>query len=192
MSFYTEYYQNVIQHQQGFKLVLGGTGLGKTSGIIETVKQNTEKNKRFFYMANRLQLLNELKTDLEKANIGYCLQKRDEEIISEIEKNDFDNLIENPIIDKYAKSLEKVTKTSKNSIKQTFNFVKDNTTLANNDESKDFLREKVTKIFSFLRNIIKQAGKEKNRKDYETLISNSTIKILFPYFATVHKKFLRT
>ena len=58
MSFYKNYYQNTFLHQQGFKLVLGGTGLGKTSGLLEVIKQNTEENKRFFYIANRLQLLN--------------------------------------------------------------------------------------------------------------------------------------
>ncbi|MFN3379828.1 MAG: hypothetical protein ACK41O_10260, partial [Runella zeae] len=81
MSFYQDYYQSILNHSTGFKLVLGGTGLGKTSGIIETVKQNKVENKRFFYVANRLQLLNEMVADLEKENIGYCLQERDEEII---------------------------------------------------------------------------------------------------------------
>ncbi|MCS6821670.1 MAG: hypothetical protein NZ551_07360 [Microscillaceae bacterium] len=47
-----------MQHSAGFKLVLGGTGLGKTSRIIETLKNNTDEKKRFFYVANRLQLLN--------------------------------------------------------------------------------------------------------------------------------------
>lgn len=55
---YTTYYQNTLQHSAGFKLVLGGTGLGKTSRIIETLKNNTDEKKRFFYVANRLQLLN--------------------------------------------------------------------------------------------------------------------------------------
>lgn len=77
-SFYTTYYQNTLQNSKGFKLVLGGTGLGKTSGIIETIKQNTEKNKRFFYVANCLQLLNEVVVDLEQEKIGYYLQERDE------------------------------------------------------------------------------------------------------------------
>ncbi len=99
-SFYTNYYQNIIkQHQQGFKLVLGGTGLGKTSGIIETVKNNTESNKRFFYVANRLQLLNEMAADLKKENIGYCLQKRDEEILAEIQEADFQKLMQNTLLE---------------------------------------------------------------------------------------------
>ncbi len=183
MSFYTDYYKNIIQHQQGFKLVLGGTGLGKTSGIIETVKQNTEGNKRFFYVANRLQLLNELKTNLEKGNIGYCLQESDEEIIKKIKKDDFETLLNDDIIKKYVNKLYKGNSTF---IKQNYSLIqefakKENTNFSNLSDVTDFLRGKVTNIFSFFRNIIKQAGKEKNRKDYETLISNPTTKILFPY-----------
>ena len=49
--------------------------------------ENTEENKRFFYLANRLQLLNEMVAELEKTGIGYCLQERDEEIIKKIKKD---------------------------------------------------------------------------------------------------------
>lgn len=198
MSFYTEYYQNVIKHKQGFKLVLGGTGLGKTSGIIETVKQNTEENKRFFYVANRLQLLNEMVTDLDKLNkelekegkpiIGYCLELSYEETIKKINKDDFEALLTNTHIQKY---VDKLYKGNANFVKQNYYIIqefakKENSSFTNNSDISDFLNEKVRIIFSFFRNIIKSASTEKNQKAYSELIQNPTIKALFPYLDFVN------
>lgn len=199
-SLYTSYYQNTTTYSTGFKLVLGGTGLGKTSGIIETVKQNTEENKRFFYVANRLQLLNEMAADLDKLNkelaeqekptIGYCLQERDEEIIKKIKKDDFEALLHNTHIQKYT---DKLYKGNDNFVKQNYSLIQD--ILAKfdvkNDDFKDnpirdFLNEKVRSIFSFFRNIIKNASAEKNQKAYTELIQNPTIKVLFPYLDFVN------
>jgi hypothetical protein len=187
-SFYTAYYQNTLQNSKGFKLVLGGTGLGKTSGIIETVKQNTEENKRFFYVANRLQLLIEMAADLEEENIGYCLQERDEEIIKKIKKDDFEALLNNTHIQKYT---DKLYKGNANFVKQNYFLIqefakKENNNFSNNSDITDFLNEKVRSIFSFFRNIIKSASAEKNQKAYTELIQNPTIKALFPYFDFVN------
>ena len=173
MSFYKNYYQNTFLHQQGFKLVLGGTGLGKTSGLLEVIKQNTEENKRFFYIANRLQLLNELKTDLEKENIGYCLQKRDDEIIKDIHKQEFDRLLNNTIVRKYAEQIyRKTPNISITTIKNTFKFIKENPELIKSDTGLNILREQTSKIFSFFRAIIKTASSEQNKKSYNELINN--------------------
>ncbi|WP_027002798.1 hypothetical protein [Hugenholtzia roseola] len=187
-SFYTTYYQNTLQNSTGFKLVLGGTGLGKTSGIVETVKQNTEKNKRFFYVANRLQLLDAMVKDLEGANIGYCLQERDEEIIKKIKKEDFEALLNHTAIQQYA---NKLYKGNNNFIKQNYSLIQEFTKkqandFPNNSDLTDFLSEKVRSIFSFFRNIIKSASAEKNQKVYSELIQNPTIKVLFPYLDFVN------
>lgn len=182
-SFYTTYYQNILHNSTGFKLVLGGTGLGKTSGIIETVKQNTEENKRFFYVANRLQLLNEMVADLEKENIGYCLQENNEETIKKIKKNDFENLLNDKNITKYA---DKLYGGNTEFIKQNYSLIqefskKENSQISNFSGIADLINEKVSSIFSFFRDIIRTASAEKNQKAYTELIQNHTIKILFPY-----------
>ncbi len=190
--FYTEYYQSTLGSSIGFKLVLGGTGLGKTSGIIETVKQSTEGNKRFFYIANRLQLLNAMVDDLEKENIGYCLQERDEEIIKKINKNDFEVLLNNTHIQKYT---DKLYKGNASFVKQNYFLIqefakeenkKENKNFLDNNDFTDFLNGKVRSIFSFFKNIIKDASAEKNQKAYTELIQNSTIKLLFPYLEFVN------
>lgn len=61
---YVEYYERVLAAEPyGFKLVVGGTGLGKTSGILEVVKQHPDR--KFIYIANRRRLLSEMQSDAE-------------------------------------------------------------------------------------------------------------------------------
>jgi len=58
MGFFKKYYQRIInKNEKGFKIVLGGTGLGKTSGIIDVILAPENKGKKFIYITNRLQLL---------------------------------------------------------------------------------------------------------------------------------------
>jgi hypothetical protein len=58
---YSDYYHRAIeQHRTGLKLVLGGTGLGKTSGIPEVVQNSAYQQRKFIYCANRKQLIEEM------------------------------------------------------------------------------------------------------------------------------------
>src|SRR5690606_30267881 len=63
---------------------------------------------------------------------------------------------------------------------------KENTNFSNLSDITDFLNDKVRTIFSFFRNIIKNAAKEKNQKSYTELIQNPTVKTLFPYLDFVN------
>ena len=63
--FYGYYKRTIEARDKGLKLVLGGTGLGKTSAIVDIVTDATEDseaggNRKFIYIANRVQLLNEI------------------------------------------------------------------------------------------------------------------------------------
>ncbi|MGD1841176.1 MAG: hypothetical protein ACFB0B_09810 [Thermonemataceae bacterium] len=181
-SFYTNYYQGALHNTKGFKLVLGGTGLGKTSGIIETIRQNTDEKKRFFYIANRLQLLNEMVAELKEKNIGYCLQERNVEVISKIKEEDYERLLRTQHIQHYA---NKLYKGGVNAIIQHYDFVKvfakgESTHFPTIDVS-NAINESVRSIFSFFRKIIRSAADEQNQKAYNELIQNPTIKVLFPY-----------
>lgn len=62
VSHYLDYYRRTIAaHPQGLKLVLGGTGLGKTSSLAELLKSpDCPPGVKFIYVANRLQLLDEM------------------------------------------------------------------------------------------------------------------------------------
>lgn len=185
MALFKKYYQNVIDtHDKGFKLVLGGTGLGKTSGIIETIKQNPEPHKRFFYFANRLQLLNEIAKDLESNNIGYCLQKRDDQIINDVSEAEFVTLLNNELISRYAKNLFKNLR--KESILSTFKFIKNNSQLSKFDDGAEIIRSRTNKIFFYFKSILRKASS--NPKHYDKLRQLNTIQKLFPYIEFQQKR----
>jgi len=68
-SRYIEYYRRTIDaYQRGLKLVGGGTGLGKTSAIPDVVKKLPE-GKKAIYVANRIQLLEEVKKDADGISV---------------------------------------------------------------------------------------------------------------------------
>lgn len=185
-SFYKAYYQNTIEnHKKGFKLVLGGTGLGKTKGIIEVIKGNTEPNKRFFYVANRLQLLKELENDLKKNKIAFCLQESDEDIIKTIDANELLDLLENVnilhLVEKlYPKNKKDMVFETEKNINFIESFKKDAPNNIKNILSQD-LSLRSSQIFRFFRKIIQAASKQENKKPYQNLIKNQTVKKLFPY-----------
>lgn len=75
MAFFKQYYQRIINEKsKGFKLVLGGTGLGKKSGIIDVIRSPENKGVKFIYIANRLHLLLELSNKINNEN--YHKSKR--------------------------------------------------------------------------------------------------------------------
>ena len=82
MSNYLEYYLRTATHKSGLKLVVGGTGLGKTSSIPEFILNYPDKTKKFIYIANRHQLLDEMAKDLSKKKIPHYLLPRDLEAVS--------------------------------------------------------------------------------------------------------------
>lgn len=74
--FYTDYYQRTIeQHATGLKLVLGGTGLGKTSSLADLLRSGEYPvGVKFIYVANRIQLLDEMAEAVKPLNLH--LQQR--------------------------------------------------------------------------------------------------------------------
>lgn len=68
-----DYYNNTIQHHSiGLKLVLGGTGIGKTSGIVKVIQEADTQGRKFVYIANRVQLLQEMAQRLNDENIRFA------------------------------------------------------------------------------------------------------------------------
>ncbi len=98
---YKDYYLRTINKEDnGLKLVLGGTGLGKTHGMREAAKEylnsDKEEKKKLIYITNRHNLITEQKREFEKANFKCCYLKGNREIVLDILKtNLFDELIEN-------------------------------------------------------------------------------------------------
>src|SRR5690606_34119643 len=102
MSNYVQYYQRVIaQNRHGLKLVLGGTGLGKTSSIPEVILKNCTK-KKFIYLANRVQLLNEMKENCSAfVSDIYHVENDSDLILKAIEHNNLTDIFNEPLVKKY-------------------------------------------------------------------------------------------
>src|SRR5215468_7400749 len=77
------YYRTIEQHCTGLKLVLGGTGLGKTSGIPEVVQNAAYQQRKFIYCANRKQLIEEMAQMLNCPGLPLCyvVLPRDLEVV---------------------------------------------------------------------------------------------------------------
>ena len=81
MAGYPDYYQRTIDvHGHGVKLVLGPTGLGKSSSIPEFVHNNPDR--KFIYMANRKELLEEMAARLNPEE--YIILRRDLEVVQHV------------------------------------------------------------------------------------------------------------
>jgi hypothetical protein len=82
---YFDYYdQTIEQNRTGLKLVLGGTGLGKTSSIVEIAKHAGTGDCKLIYMANRLQLLNEMGESLRKVGVQYAHLQSDTDVVLQL------------------------------------------------------------------------------------------------------------
>lgn len=97
---YKDYYLNAIhKNPTGFKLVLGGTGLGKTHGmreaVVEYLKDEKGGKKKFIYITNRHNLISEQQKKFDDKSINCCYLKSNRDIILDLlKKNELEELIE--------------------------------------------------------------------------------------------------
>ncbi|TVT41858.1 hypothetical protein FNT36_10580 [Hymenobacter setariae] len=85
MSHYINYYRRtLLAHAMGLKLVLGGTGLGKTSSLAALLRSGDfPPDTKFIYVANRIQLLDEMAAQVSDLNL-HVHQKRDADQLVEV------------------------------------------------------------------------------------------------------------
>lgn len=79
LSYFEYYHRAIQQHPTGLKLVLGGTGLGKTSGIEAVVQAPEYQQHKFIYIANRKQLVEGIAQSLKPP--CYIVLHRDLEVV---------------------------------------------------------------------------------------------------------------
>lgn len=80
MASYAQYYSRIIQaHQKGLRLVIGGTGLGKTRGAREVIEASPPTDPKSIYIANRKQLIEEMATQLDPTT--FVIVPRDLEVV---------------------------------------------------------------------------------------------------------------
>ncbi|MEN0050695.1 MAG: hypothetical protein AAF806_26755, partial [Bacteroidota bacterium] len=200
MSSFQKYYEAIIDNYQlGFKLVLGGTGLGKTSGIVELIKNKVENpikgdKKKFIYIANRIQLLNELKEKLPEHIVCHQQSNLDTVLSKKISKSHIKTFLEKDVVQKYAVYLNKKNKKFRvEKVVEEYEFVKSfsERIFPNSQERlKEILRENTSNFLSFFKQLLKTAYKVKTeqihqkgfyKSDYKELIDTELIRNLFPY-----------
>lgn len=93
MTGYSNYYQRVIDtYQRGIKLVLGPTGLGKSSSIPAVVYDNP--GRKSIYMANRKELLEEMAARFQPGE--YVILRRDLEVVQQVlqtQRDEFEKIL---------------------------------------------------------------------------------------------------
>jgi hypothetical protein len=109
MTGYSNYYQRVIDtYQRGIKLVLGPTGLGKSSSIPAVVYNNPDR--KSIYMAHRKELLEEMAARFQAGE--YVILRRDLEVVQHVlqtRRDEFENILADQRFVTYLKQAQHVT-----------------------------------------------------------------------------------
>jgi hypothetical protein len=210
---YAEYYTSTISHgQYGFKLALGGTGIGKTRGIRGVIKESksTDSPYKFVYCANRIQLLNEMYDDLTKKDglsedeVIHLERNRDTvvNVITGKQSAEFFQLLQHPRVLHYAQTgrLDRVAiERAATQIKQIASLIAES---QQGIKVLPFIANPLEilgrDVLSFFKNILLLASEE----DHAKFVHHPVIQALFPYIAflrnpnarvlllTIHKAFL--
>ena len=191
---YFPYYDRAIQRRSnGLKLVLGGTGLGKTSGIVEVIQHSDTDGRKFIYCANRLQLLEEMaeKLDKDDVQISYAYQRSDVDTLLEIFRNPsaraaFNDLIED---NRFRYEVERYNKNSSwrqldlarfKRAWETIQKLEDAAGAVRLDMLYQLLRDEARTIMYFFRTLLHDL-KKRDPQTYETFLDTAIIQELFPY-----------
>ena len=198
---YKEYYLRVIREGcNGFKPVLGGTGLGKTYGLIEAVKAN-EDDRKYIYVAHRKNLLQEMCDSLCKNGVEHILLQSDEDQLRTIfNKDEFKQelrrFLNHHIVKRHVDTLEKKGKggtynhkKAKNSFTELPNLL----SVADRNSTVD-IQDKidlnVSNIYQFVKRILIETKRaEKNDYNLITIDFQELFDQLFPFmpFKREHK-----
>lgn len=182
---YFDYYNRVIElNTNGFKLVLGGTGLGKTSGIVDVVQHASDNGRQYIYCANRIQLLNEMADKLKDRGIKFAHLRSDSEVVLDAifgkHSIEFQNLLYSAPIQKTKPS--KYRNITYSRLMEAVRYI---TEIKNELGSNSYLLEKTIQrelkaVIDFFQNVIINYRKT---SIYKQLIKNPAILTLFPYIA---------
>lgn len=210
MTEYADYYRRIIETElNGFKLALGGTGLGKTRGIRKIIETSHESERKFIYVANRIQLLNEMYDDLigkyklSKNEVVHLERNRDTLInaLSSTNRDEFYKLLTSEGIQHYTNKLGLDFVSIERTCKQIEHIV-DFLETENDFEITQMMDSNLERLARDVKNFFKLILRNVVDSDYKILVKNPIIQIIFPYIAfkyndeakvlllTIHKGFL--
>lgn len=196
---YRSYYLRAINRQlenqslPGLKLVVGPTGLGKTSVIPEIIKEVREQpdGPRFIYTSHRHLLIGEMKDRLDENEIPCVYLKNDEDtVIAFLEsqgKADFLRYLEQEKFFSYADITKFSIQNIIDSLKQDYDHIRSDSSFKNSLTYQNQVRFFGERCSSFL-NHFKQGlmSSELPDKRREALLKSQQIWQLFPYIAFTH------
>lgn len=193
MSNYVQYYQRVIaQNRDGLKLVLGGTGLGKTSSIPEVILKSCTK-KKFIYLANRVQLLNEMKENCSAfASDIYHVENDSDLILKAIEHNNLTDILNEPLVKKYITYINSKYPSKRIDIGRAIRdiyFLREHMDVIRVSSVEEYTRSRIALLFKNFKIIIQEAHNNRNskpkhgfsQKDFSHISNLPAFKALFPY-----------
>jgi len=186
-SNYKSYYLKAMKEEiNGFKPVLGGTGLGKTFGIRKAIESYTGA-RQFIYVAHRKNLLNEMAASLTEENISYKQVLRDSESLKEVVKqgwNCLESFFNHPISKKYKLLIEQ-TRSPKElntlhikkqfiELERLFNYTEKNTRIGK--EIEDAIGKCTSEVLTAIKLILRFAAKVKQGELQKPLIDTFKLK----------------
>lgn len=172
MAHYKRYYLSTIsEYRFGIKLVLGGTGLGKTRSIVDVLKDLAGSALKFIYIANRVQLLDELKYDIiNDPALGEDVvihQRSDTEVLLLIARNPNDTValedfLAYDLVKHYAEYLRflQVRNGNLTDAQKAYRFIKsqsNSSSLLQSEEGNEMIRERTRFVMNFIKNVIRVA-----------------------------------
>lgn len=190
--FFNYYNSTINQNTKGLKLVLGGTGLGKTSGIVDVVKYS-ETERKFIYCANRVQLLEEMAEKLRNTSIEYVHLKSDTDLLVDLlRKNEdgFYDLLEDKLIKKYVEYINYRTIYRLNipEIIRACEAIKESGNINRSGLLGELVGRQVSQVMNFFKRILRDASDpdiqkspQLSQKDHNYLLTHPIIKQIFPF-----------
>lgn len=190
--FFNYYNSTINKNTNGIKQVFGGTGLGKTSGIVDVVKYS-ETGRKFIYCANRIQLLNEMARKLDSTNIEYVHLKGDTDLLVDLLKiNEVElyDLLEDKVIKKYVEYISHRTsyKLNISEIMRACKLIKESGNINRSSLLDELVGIQVSQVMNFFKRILREAATAEIKKnpqlslkDYHCLLIHPIIKKIFPF-----------
>ncbi len=181
---YWEYYRQGFTHSVGFMPTPGGTGSGKTRGIVKFLQSDVfqQSGKKAAYISNRHNLLIEFARDLEAAGIKYVYLKGDRAIIIELTHKE-----QLPTIIADLASVGFLFPDQAEALYQLYNRIKRLTKHLAEGQEEDLLfewRKKRDELCLECYNTFREQlryHKGRSRRFFESLLENEAIWKVFPY-----------
>jgi hypothetical protein len=190
---YSHYYHRTItNHATGFKMVLGGTGLGKTSSIRAVVRAPEYQRRKFIYCANRKQLLEEMARELDTLDPTlYIMLRRDLEVVQQTLKKQreaFYELLEAPVFLKNVQRSERLSRIARIDMPTLRHACQELEELSDEgiylhkfvEDHAEYLAHLVLGAFKLA---LLAAHKSGDARSYQELADHPVVQSLFPYIA---------